>query len=107
MQIIDQYTIGSIVEHRLFGYRGVIFHIDPCFTLSDEWYEQKAKSRPPKDEPWYHILVHNGVHTTYVPQRNLTIARERSQIHHPALGEYFRSYNGFGYNAFEQVHSQR
>jgi heat shock protein HspQ len=39
------------VSHRLFGYRGVVFDVDPEFHLSEEWYEQMARSRPPKDRP--------------------------------------------------------
>ena len=56
---------GQIVHHRLFDYLGVIFDIDPDFRGTDEWYEHVARSRPPRDEPWYHVLVHDAEHTTY------------------------------------------
>ena len=49
--------IGQLVHHRLFNYRGVVYDVDPVFMLPDEWYEQVALSRPPKDEPWYRVLV--------------------------------------------------
>ncbi|HEM45806.1 MAG TPA: heat shock protein HspQ, partial [Alphaproteobacteria bacterium] len=48
-----RYSIGDVVAHRLFGYRGVVIDVDPVFGLSDEWYEQVAQSRPPRDAPWY------------------------------------------------------
>ena len=51
------FHIGQLVLHAKFGYRGVVFDVDPVFQLSDEWYEQVARSRPPKDRPWYHVLV--------------------------------------------------
>lgn len=57
--------------------------------LSAEWYEQVAKSRPPKHEPWYHVLVDNGVHSTYVAQQNLEAELEPEPIRHPALSDIF------------------
>ena len=45
------FSPGELVSHRLFGYRGVVVDVDAEFSLSEEWYESVAKSRPPKDEP--------------------------------------------------------
>ena len=72
-----KFKIGQIVHHKLFDYTGVIFDIDPIFQSSDEWYEQVAQSRPPKNKPWYHVLVHAAEHTTYVAEQNLF--RRKSQ----------------------------
>jgi heat shock protein HspQ len=47
-----RFAIGDVVEHRLFGYRGVVLDVDASFQLSDEWYEEVARSRPPKHAPW-------------------------------------------------------
>ncbi len=44
-----QFSIGDLVDHRLFDYRGVIVDVDPNFQSTEEWYEMVAKSRPPKD----------------------------------------------------------
>jgi heat shock protein HspQ len=55
-----KFSIGQLVHHRLFDYRGVIVDVDAVFLGSEEWYEQVAKSKPPKDQPWYHVLVHGG-----------------------------------------------
>jgi heat shock protein HspQ len=66
-----RFAVGDLIHHRLFDYRGVIVDVDPGFQASDEWYEAVAKSRPPKDKPWYHVLVHEAAHTTYVAERNL------------------------------------
>ncbi|MEO2173885.1 MAG: heat shock protein HspQ, partial [bacterium] len=57
---------GQQVEHLRFRYRGVIFGVDPVFLGSDDWYEQMAISKPPKNLRWYHVLVHDADHTTYV-----------------------------------------
>ena len=43
----SQFFVGQIVEHTVFGYRGVIFEIDAEFGLSEQWYEEVARSRPP------------------------------------------------------------
>ena len=66
-----KFAVGQMVTHLMFGYRGVIFDVDPEFSADEDWYEQMALSRPPKDRPWYHVLVHDAAHTTYVAERNL------------------------------------
>jgi len=65
-----KFRIGQLVHHRLFAYHGVVAAVDPVFNSTDEWYEMVAKSRPPKDQPWYHVVVNNG-RRTYVAERNL------------------------------------
>jgi heat shock protein HspQ len=78
-----------LVHHRLFGYRGVIVDVDPNFEATDEWYEAMARSRPPRDKPWYHVLVHEATHTTYVAERNLERDSTGEAITHPLLGRFF------------------
>ena len=84
-----KFAVGQVVHHRLFDYRGVIFDVDPVFSGSDEWYEQVARSRPPKDSPWYHVLVHGAGHETYVAERNLEPDSTEEPIEHPELSDYF------------------
>lgn len=74
------FAVGQIVRHELFAYRGVIIDVDPEFQATEQWYELVAKSRPPKDQPWYHVLVDGAEHQTYVAQRNLTIDSDHSPI---------------------------
>ena len=66
-----KYCIGKLIQHKLFDYRGIILSVDLEFKSTDEWYEAVAKSRPPKNEPWYHVLVHQKGHQTYVAEQNL------------------------------------
>ena len=68
-----KYCIGQLIQHKLFDYRGIILGVDLEFNSTDEWYEMVAKSRPPKNEPWYHVLVHQKGHQTYVAEQNLQI----------------------------------
>ena len=93
----SQFFVGQIIEHLKVGYRGVIFGIDAEFSLSEDWYEQVARSRPPKDQPWYHVMVDDATHTTYVAERHLTPSDDLSQIDHPALGQVFNRFDGSRY----------
>jgi heat shock protein HspQ len=67
---VANFSIGQIVQHRLFNYRGVVIDVDYKFLGTEDWYEQVARSRPPKEQPWYHVLVDNSIHQTYVAERN-------------------------------------
>ena len=84
-----KYSIGELVHHKLFGYRGVIIDIDPHFLLTDEWYELVARSRPPKNEPWYHVLVHEATNATYVAEQNLEPDSSGQKINHPMTKAFF------------------
>ncbi len=80
-----RFALGHLVHHRRFDYRGVIFDVDATFQGTEEWYEEMARSRPPKDRPWYHVLVHDAQHTTYVAERNLEPDASQEPIRHPPL----------------------
>jgi heat shock protein HspQ len=84
-----KFSIGQLVIHKLFNYRGVIIDVDPVFQGTDEWYEQMALSRPPRNSPWYHVLVHNAVHETYVAERNLLPDSSGQAVQHPLIDIVF------------------
>lgn len=84
-----RFRIGQPVRHKLFSYRGVIVDVDATCQASQEWYEKRTVTRPPKDQPWYHVLVHNSAHMTYVPERNLAPDLSGRPVDHPALDAYF------------------
>jgi len=91
-----RFRIGQIIHHKLFDYRGVVFEVDPEFSLTEEWYEQMARSRPPRDKPWYHVLVDGARHSTYVAEQNLSDSSDLSEISNPAVIDYFTSFeNGY------------
>ncbi len=87
-----KFTIGQIIHHLRFNYRGVVLDVDADFQGTEEWYEEVARSRPPKDQPWYHVLVENASHTTYVAERHLESDSENGPVNHPALEELFDQY---------------
>ena len=92
------FSVGDLVYHKLFNYRGVIVDVDPCLMLSDEWYGAVARSRPPKDQPWYRVLVHDAMHETYVAERNLTPDTSGAPVRHPLIKTCFRSFSDGHYS---------
>jgi len=91
------FAVGDLVHHKLFDYRGVIIDVDPQFQLTEEWYQTMARSRPPKDRPWYHVLVHNAMHQTYVAERNLEADKSTEEILNPLLAGYFTRFSNGRY----------
>lgn len=87
-----KFTIGQLVQHKRFDYRGVVIDIDLEFSLSDSWYEQVATSRPPKDAPWYRVLVADAAHETYVAERHLEEDASGSPMEHPLLDHFFDAF---------------
>ena len=90
--------VGGVVHHKLFDYRGVVYDTDETFGLSEAWYQNVAKSIPPKDEPWYRVLVHDADHETYVAERNLEPDASTEAINHPQVDDVFDTFAG-GYYA--------
>lgn len=89
-----KYPIGNQVKHRIFGFRGVIFDVDPVFANSDEWYESiPESSRPRKDQPFYHLFAEapdKAPYVAYVSEQNLIDDDELDEpISHPELDDIF------------------
>ena len=92
-----KFSVGQLVLHNLFDYRGVIVDVDSCFRGTDTWYAQEARSRPPKDKPWYHVLVDGASHQTYVAEQNLKADTSEQAIEHPDLEYFFEGRKGTEY----------
>ena len=72
-----KYTVGQVIHHRRFNYRGVVIDVDHRFHGTETWYKQMATSNPPRDRPWYHVLVDESDQVTYVAERHLGLPRSR------------------------------
>src|SRR4051812_21147282 len=95
-----RFAIGEVVRHRLFDFRGVIFDVDPVFANSEEWYESIPEDiRPPKDQPFYHLLAENAESTyvAYVSQQNLLPDERDERVAPPAMGTMFEGLGGGRY----------
>ena len=88
-----RFHIGQVIHHRLFDYRGVVVDVDPVFSGSEEWYDHVARSRPPKDKPWYRVLVDGANNETYVAERNLEPDQSGEPIRHPLVEEIFAGHD--------------
>ncbi len=90
-----RFSIGDVVRHRMFDFRGVIFDVDPVFANSDEWYDAIPEGiRPRKDQPFYHLLAENieSSYVAYVSQQNLVVDDSDEPIEHPAIPGMFTEF---------------
>ena len=90
-----RFSIGDVVRHRVFDFRGVIFDVDPVFANSEDWYDAIPEAiRPSKDQPFYHLLAENGEssYVAYVSQQNLLVDESDEPVDHPAISGLFTGY---------------
>ena len=92
-----KFSIGQIIHHLHFDYRGVIYDVDAIFQGTEEWYQEMAKSYPPKDQPWYHVLVDQSASMTYVAERNLETDPSSQPIEHPLVENHFSRFENGRY----------
>jgi heat shock protein HspQ len=101
-----KYTIGQVVKHRLFPFRGVIFDIDPVFDNTEEWWQAiPPEVRPRKDQPFYHLFAENAdtEYVAYVSEQNLLPDTSDMPIRHPQVAEVFKR---DAHGAYRPRHSQ-
>ena len=98
-----QFRIGQVVRHRKYGFRGIIFDVDPAFANTDEWYESiPRESRPRKDQPFYHLLAENesNAYVAYVSEQNLLVDDSGEPVGHPHTGLIFEGFDP-GHNQYK------
>ncbi len=88
-----RFTVGQLVHHKLSDYRGVIVDVHPEYRGTDEWYDEVAKTQPPKDEPWYEVLVHDSSRVTYVADKNLELDVTGMPVSHPLIRVFFTEFD--------------
>ncbi len=92
-----KFSVGQLIHHRMFDYRGVVVDVDPEFQGPEEWYDKMTRSRPPKEKPWYHVLVDGSNVQTYVAERNLEPDQSGASIQHPDISLHFTDLTPQGY----------
>jgi heat shock protein HspQ len=100
-----KFTIGAVVKHRLFPFRGVVFDIDPVFANTEEWYNAiPAEIRPRKDQPFYHLFAENSEseYIAYVSEQNLLPDETGEPVRHPQVKETFERAKDGSYRPREQ-----
>ena len=99
-EIIAKFSVGDVVKHKHFDFRGVIYDVDFEFSNSQEWYESIPKDvRPRKNQPFYHLLAENNEinYEAYVSEQNLEKDVSEEPIKHPLIEEIFTGKKGSGY----------
>ena len=92
---VAKFSIGDVVKHKHFNFRGVIYDVDFEFNNSEEWYKSIPKDvRPRKDQPFYHLLAENNevTYEAYVSEQNFD-----EPVKHPLIEEIFTGKKGAGY----------
>lgn len=87
-----KFSIGQIVHHRFFPFRGVIFDVDATFNNSEEWWLSIPEDvRPAKDQPYYHVFAENEATTyvAYVSEQNLVPDETGDPCRHPQIRQLF------------------
>ena len=83
-----QFAPGDLICHVRYGYRGVVVAHDPMCKADENWY-QSNNTQPDRDQPWYHVLVHESGSVTYPAQSSLAPDESGTEIVHPLLDHFF------------------
>ena len=95
-----KFSIGEVVKHKHFDFRGVIYDVDFEFNNSEEWYQSIPKDvRPRKNQPFYHLLAESNevTYEAYVSEQNLLIDDSNEPVKHPLIEEIFVGKKGSSY----------
>ncbi len=95
-----KFSIGNVVKHKHFNFRGVIYDVDFEFNNSEDWYQSIPKEvRPRKDQPFYHLLAETDevTYEAYVSEQNLASDHSGEPIKHPLVNEIFLGKKGSSY----------
>ena len=95
-----QFSIGQVVRHRVYPFRGVIVDVDPEFDNTEEWWQSIPEEvRPHKDQPFYHLLAENDdtAYIAYVSEQNLLSDDSGEPINHPEVAQVFGEFLGDSY----------
>ena len=101
-----KFDIGQVVRHTLFDFRGVIFDVDPEFSNTEEWLEAIPEAvRPPKDQPFYHLLAVNGEshYVAYASEANLSPDTTGQPLTHPQMKLLFDRFENGRYHPKQRL----
>ena len=102
-----KFSIGDVVKHRHFDFRGVIYDVDFEFNNSEEWYQSIPKNvRPRKDQPFYHLFAESdeGPYIAYVSQQNLLKDDSNDPCSHPQIEAMYDDIEGRYVLKKENIH---
>jgi len=95
-----KFSIGQVVRHKMFPFRGVVFDVDPEFSNTDEWLDAIPEPvRPDRKQPFYHLFAENSDshYVAYVSEQNLMPDESGEPVDHPQIELLFDETDEGGY----------
>ena len=97
------YNIGQVIYHKHYNFRGIIVDVDAEFSGDDEWYEEHAKNKPSKDQPWYHVLVDDDSVMAYVSEQNICSDISDLNVENPLILDMLSSDENGQYRSLQTL----
>ncbi|XP_074656949.1 uncharacterized protein LOC141910127 [Tubulanus polymorphus] len=97
-----KYKIGQVIQHKKWGYRGVIVGWDEIALAPEFWLSRNHPTDKPhwRKLPNYAILVDVNdrpqAQTTYVVEENIEVVMD-TEIDHPFINDFFDAFDGAQY----------
>lgn len=91
-----KFKLGQLVRHRKYGYRGVIVDFDAECQADERWYRSN-QTQPDRDQPWYHVLVHDSYQVTYAAESSLIQDISDEPVVHPLVTKFFSRFENGHY----------
>ena len=88
---MPNFSPGDLVQHRRYGYRGVVVDYDLEFQGKESWYRSN-RTQPDKNQPWYNVLVDETDKVTYAAQTSLEADHDGEQVLHPLVPVFFSGF---------------
>ena len=74
------FSVGQLVRHRRYGYRGVIVEVDTKCLAPDDWYGSNL-TQPDRFQAWYHVSSTDRTRQPTLPNQ----ASCRTMLHSPSI----------------------
>ena len=98
---VAKFSIGQVIRHRVYAFRGVVFDVDPQFADRAPSYEtiDLIERRQRKDQPFYYLFAENEQtpYIAYVSEQNLLADTSDEPVSHPQVDDMFERDENGGY----------
>ena len=91
-----KFSIGEVVKHRHFDFRGVIYDVDFQFNNSEEWYQSIPKEVRQERSTFLSSVSRKQrcYLWNYVSEQNLLLDKSKEPVKHPLIEEIFSGKKG-------------
>jgi hemimethylated DNA binding protein len=88
---LEGFSVGDLVKHRRYGYRGVVVARDGTCRADDAWYQANV-TRPDRNQRWYSVLVDGSEQVTYAAESSLAPDDTGAPVHHRLVPKFFDAF---------------